>query len=286
MKYFKLPDLGEGLTEAEIVSWHVKPGETVESDQALASIETDKAIVEVPSPQAGVIAAIFGEEGDLIHVGEPLVEFEGEEDEDQGTVVGRMKSADNEVQEESFIIGGAGRGRSQVAGATPAVRSLAKRLGVDLALITASGKFGQIIAEDVQRVHALNNELGASEPLTGVRRSMARNMSRSHAEVVPVSVMDDADIEDWREGQDPTLRLIRAVGFAAGREGALNAWFDSSALRAVCWGGLIWVSPWTPGRDYLCPSCATSPTGKPPTCVRAWTGSGRTLKIVRFRLQS
>lgn len=69
MKHFKLPDLGEGLPEAEIVEWHVKVGDTVSVDQVLVSVETAKAIVEVPSPEAGTIAKLYGEPGDIIHTG-------------------------------------------------------------------------------------------------------------------------------------------------------------------------------------------------------------------------
>ncbi len=77
MKFFKLPDLGEGLAEAEIVEWKVSAGDTVAVDQVLLSVETAKALVDVPSPVAGVIARLCGAEGDILHIGAPLVEFEG-----------------------------------------------------------------------------------------------------------------------------------------------------------------------------------------------------------------
>ena len=73
MKYFKLPDLGEGLQEAEIVEWHVKAGDTVKADQQLVSVETAKAIVDIPAPYDGVVAQTFGTDGSLLHVGEPLL---------------------------------------------------------------------------------------------------------------------------------------------------------------------------------------------------------------------
>ncbi|MCG8671272.1 MAG: 2-oxo acid dehydrogenase subunit E2, partial [Pseudomonadales bacterium] len=132
MKYFKLPDLGEGLQEAEVVEWHVKAGDMVEVDQIIVSVETAKAIVDVPSPQTGQIAALFGAEGDLIHIGEPLVEYAGEEQDDSGTVVGEMQTADNEAQKDQFIIGSnasSNRAHQQPL-ATPAIRALAKRLNV------------------------------------------------------------------------------------------------------------------------------------------------------------
>ena len=77
MSIFKLPDLGEGLQEAEIREWHVKEGDTVKVDQPLLSVETAKAVVEVPSPQAGKIVKLYGKNGDIMAVGKPLVEFEG-----------------------------------------------------------------------------------------------------------------------------------------------------------------------------------------------------------------
>src|ERR671938_270222 len=78
MKIFKLPDLGEGLQEAEIVQWHVKPGDRVKTDQPMVSVETAKAIVDIPGPYAGVIERLYGNPGDITHIGAPLVGFEGE----------------------------------------------------------------------------------------------------------------------------------------------------------------------------------------------------------------
>ena len=90
MKIFKLPDLGEGLQEAEIVRWHVKTGDTVEQDAPLLSVETAKAIVDIPSPYAGRILRLFSAEHDVAHVGAPLVGFEGGDD-DSGSVVGKVE---------------------------------------------------------------------------------------------------------------------------------------------------------------------------------------------------
>src|SRR5438067_1053775 len=90
MRQFRLPDLGEGLEEAEIVTWHVNEGDRVVIDQPLVSVETDKAVVEVPSPWSGQIARLFGGKGDLIKVGAPLVEFAEGERGDTGTVVGEL----------------------------------------------------------------------------------------------------------------------------------------------------------------------------------------------------
>ena len=90
---FHLPDLGEGLKEAEIVTWHVGAGDHVVADQPLASVETDKAVVEMPSPRAGTIAAVHGEPGDIVAVGTPLVTFDDGGGSDAGSVVGRVPEA-------------------------------------------------------------------------------------------------------------------------------------------------------------------------------------------------
>ena len=92
MSVFRLPDLGEGLQEAEIVAWSVGPGDHVVAEQPLLSVETDKAVVEIPSPRAGRIAKLHGKPGDIVPIGAPLVEFEGGESADTGTVVGELET--------------------------------------------------------------------------------------------------------------------------------------------------------------------------------------------------
>ncbi|MBO6852093.1 MAG: E3 binding domain-containing protein, partial [Marinobacter sp.] len=196
MKNFKLPDLGEGLPEAEIVEWHVKVGDTVTVDQVLVSVETAKAIVEVPSPEAGVIAKLYGEPGDIIHTGEPLLAYEGEGD-DSGTVVGELKKAEAGSRQDQFIVGAAPSSkRARSNRATPGVRALAERLGVSLEQIKGSGPGGLVTNDDVHKHASHQKQLGDSEPLRGTRRTMARNMALSHAQVVPVSIFEDVDIGD------------------------------------------------------------------------------------------
>ncbi|MDX1431686.1 MAG: dihydrolipoamide acetyltransferase family protein [Gammaproteobacteria bacterium] len=238
MKRFKLPDLGEGLREAEIVEWHVKEGDEVAADQSLVSMETDKAIVEVPSPRPGTIARRHGEPGDIVQVGSVLVEFTEGADEppgkadrkpaaaDKGTVVGAVESGDEVIEEQPSTIGHARLGVK----AMPAVRALAKRLSVDLGVVTPSGPDGLIIASDVQRVAKIFAELGPLELLRGPRRVMARNMTLAREEVVPVTICDDADIDEWPKGADVTMRLIRAIVAGVRAEPALNAWYDTHAI--------------------------------------------------------
>lgn len=235
MSIFKLPDLGEGLREAEITEWHVRAGETVAAGQPLVSVETDKAIVEVPSPRDGAIKRLWGEPGDILQVGAPLVEFDDgagaeiaavRERPDAGTVVGQVERTDRVANEVPTPVGRAGIGIK----ATPAVRALAKRLDVDLAIVTPSGPGDTITAADVQRVARILKELGPLEPLRGVRRAMARSMTQAHAEVASVTVVDDADIAAWQGGEDVMQRLIRAIVAGCRAEPALNAWFDSHAV--------------------------------------------------------
>src|SRR5207245_7910294 len=93
MSTFVLPDLGEGLQEAELVAWHVAEGDHVVADQPLVSVETEKAVVEVPSPQSGRIARLCAQPGERVKVGAALVEFDEGQRADTGTVVGELAAA-------------------------------------------------------------------------------------------------------------------------------------------------------------------------------------------------
>jgi pyruvate dehydrogenase E2 component (dihydrolipoamide acetyltransferase) len=224
MTTFTLPDLGEGLQDAEIVAWHVGVGDHVVADQPLVSVETDKAVVEVPSPQSGRIARLSGEPGDIVKIGAPLVEFETAAATDRGTVVGTIAAEEKVKPAARAAATGAmaAKGRSKAA---PAVRALAQRLGVDLSVVGATGPDGSILASDVERAAATLAKAGPLEPLRGVRRAMALNMERAHAEVVPATVTEEADIHDWRPASDVTLRLVRAIVAACRAEPSLNAWY-------------------------------------------------------------
>jgi 2-oxoisovalerate dehydrogenase E2 component (dihydrolipoyl transacylase) len=252
MSTFRLPDLGEGLAEAEIIEWHVKVGDHVRVDQPMLSVETAKAVVEVPAPFSGIVTALRGAPGDILLTGAPLIEF------DSGTVVGTMPPTSDEEFVESVTIGGArshgnhGRGR-----AVPAARALARSLGVDLAAVQGSGRAGLITLDDVlQHAHpamatnggtaadcapaangnsaspaaraiaAADPADGTLEPLRGVRRAMAQSMSQSRDQVPGSTVCDDADIHHWSQRGDYMLRLMRAMIGAWRAEPALNAWYD------------------------------------------------------------
>ncbi|MEH6579226.1 MAG: dihydrolipoamide acetyltransferase family protein [Amphritea sp.] len=230
MKYFKLPDLGEGLPEAEILQWFVSEGDSVTTDQIVVSVETAKAVIEIPSPQDGIIAHLFGQSGDTIHTGEPLIEFAGDEHEDSGTVVGELKREAATPSSDHFFIGAAPSTAQYRQPMTPAIRALAGRLNVDPDTLKGTGRDGHITPEDIERAAQIDRTHGKAEPLRGVRKQMAKNMAMARAEVVPVTLCEDVDIHDWADSEDITMRLIHAISQGCQAEPALNAWFDGQQL--------------------------------------------------------
>lgn len=302
-KKFLLPDLGEGLPDATIVEWYVKEGDTIRLDQNLVSMETAKAVVDVPSPVSGKVLKLAGAAGDVIVTGTMLAEFEvdpslpqraegqdtghhhgpppspaatsaatspaearGEKPADAGTVVGAMQVGTAVHAEAAMAVGG--------AKAVPAVRAMARKLGVDIARVRASGPDGTVTMQDVKQAAADGSAkpgaaparageqvaptpvaaasasrstlsqagkpmrtqppgvaaTGQPEQLKGVRRNMARVMADAHAQVVPTTLVDDADLHAWLGRQDITARLVRAVVAACKAVPALNAWFDGANL--------------------------------------------------------
>lgn len=227
MKIFKLPDLGEGLQEAEIVKWHVKVGDTVPADAPMVAVETAKAVVDIPAPYTGRIAKLYGNPGDIAHIGAPLVAFEGESDaSDSGTVVGVVEVGSKVVADAPAAPAPVSAGIK----ATPAIRALARKLNVDLAMVTPTGADGLITANDVQRAARILAEIGPIELMRGVRRAMAQNMELATAEVASATIMDDADIDAWPVATQPMLRLIRALVAGCRAESSLNAWYDSEKI--------------------------------------------------------
>jgi 2-oxoisovalerate dehydrogenase E2 component (dihydrolipoyl transacylase) len=232
MSTFRLPDLGEGLAEAEILEWHVRVGDHVQVDQPMVSVETAKAVVEVPAPYSGVVTALRGAPGDIVPTGAPLIDF------DSGTVVGSMPATREDELVESVTVGRARvRANGNGSRAVPAARALAKRLNVDLAAIEGSGRAGLITLDDVLAsvnpssvLRDPNAADGAAEALRGMRRAMAHSMSLSRDQVSGSTVCDDADINAWSTRGDYMLRLMRAMICAWRAEPSLNAWYDSSNL--------------------------------------------------------
>jgi pyruvate/2-oxoglutarate dehydrogenase complex dihydrolipoamide acyltransferase (E2) component len=174
---FKLPDLGEGLTEGEIARWLVSEGQEVAEDDPLVEIQTDKTTVEIPSPAAGKVTSILVEEGKVVPVGTVLVVIGGDGD------AGRKQT---EAAQPAQTASPLSKGR-----ATPLVRKIAQELGVDLDSLTGTGPQGRITEEDVRG--AATPSEGRREPLRGVRRLIAEHMTRSHREVPAVTWVEECD---------------------------------------------------------------------------------------------
>lgn len=215
MSTFALPDLGEGLQEAEIVSWHVAEGDHVVVDQPLVAVETEKAVVEVPSPTAGHVAKLLVKAGERVKVGAPLLEFEEGRHAESGAIVGDLAGSTTVT-------------RPVPIRATPAVRARARELGVDLAHVTPTGPERSILLADVQA--AVARPIAGAQTLRGARRTMAANMAQAWREVAHATLHDEADIEAWSAAEDLTCRLIRALIAACRSEPALNASFDAVLL--------------------------------------------------------
>jgi pyruvate dehydrogenase E2 component (dihydrolipoamide acetyltransferase) len=246
---FNLPDLGEGLPEAEVVSWHVKEGEHVELDAPLLSVETAKAVVEVPSPYSGVISRLHAKPGDTVQTGRPLVDFDlpdtpGASSEAppasadvaaEGMVVGHMAASGTELIDRA-ILGRNRRTTRERVRAAPAVRMLARRLGVDLTACNATGRHGLISVDDVLARANVGSGGGAppvpgitdDDRLRGTRKTMSVSMSQSRDQIAMCTVFDDADIQSWYGHADITVRIIRAIVAGAKAEPGLNALFDAN----------------------------------------------------------
>src|ERR1017187_8176624 len=249
MTVFKLPDLGEGLSEAEVLRWHVQVGDHIEVDAPMLAVETAKAVVEVPSPVSGTITALHAQPGDRIEIGAPLIEFsvdrapqaspaqDSEESSpaaDSGTVVGHMPAAADEYAS-SAALEAANAVTAPRARAVPAARALARSLGIDLAGLTGSGRGGLITIEDVMAMavpaHArASTTAAASAPLSAptdagadvqvlrsLRRAMAQSMALSRDNVMACS------------GFDYSARVLRAITVGLRAERGLNAWYDAAS---------------------------------------------------------
>ena len=179
---FKLPDLGEGLTEGEVARWLVAEGQEIAEDDPLVEIQTDKATVEIPSPAAGVVSRIFVAEGEVVPVGTVLV-----------SIGGRRTSgepASRQIMSLSRVA------TAERARATPLVRKVAQELGVDIDGLAGTGPQGRITEEDVRRAASGGaDRRGRREPLRGVRRVIAEHMARAHREVPPVTWVEECDFE-------------------------------------------------------------------------------------------
>jgi pyruvate/2-oxoglutarate dehydrogenase complex dihydrolipoamide acyltransferase (E2) component len=225
---FKLPDLGEGLTEGEVARWLVAVGDDVAEDQPLVEIQTDKTTVEIPSPAAGKVTSILVEEGKVVPVGTVLVVIGGDS--------AAAASPQPEPTKEATSGGQApGRGSDGRVRATPLVRRLAKELGVDLDSLAGTGSQGRVTEQDVRQAATSGGQAprpvseGRREPLRGVRRLIAEHMARAHREVPEVTWVEEADFS----GVDLKLlvpTVLKACAEALKEFPELNARLDGDGI--------------------------------------------------------
>jgi len=243
---FMLPDLGEGIAEVELRRWLVKEGDLVAEHQTIVEVETDKAVVEVPSPHAGRVVRIHRQEGEMVRVGEVLLEIAGEGDLALPGSGGQTRS--------SGIVGILPEpGQEPAVLATPLVRKLARERGIDLAGVRGSGPRGSITPEDLEPAPPAASppaeDFGPVErlPLRGVRRTTARNVLASQRQTAFVTTMEEADVTElWqmREREQQAVEahnthltflpfFIKAAQHALREHPSLNAAIDDAAEQII-----------------------------------------------------
>jgi pyruvate/2-oxoglutarate dehydrogenase complex dihydrolipoamide acyltransferase (E2) component len=176
---FKLPDLGEGLTEGEVARWLVAEGDDIAEDEPLVEIQTDKTTVEIPSPAAGVVSRILVAEGDVVPVGTVLV-----------VIGGGSEAAAAEATPPPARVQ-----------ATPLVRKIAQELGVDLAGVTPTGPAGRITEDDIRAAASGAGSSpvpaeGRREKIRGVRRRIVEHLTRAHRDVPAVTFVEECDFSN------------------------------------------------------------------------------------------
>lgn len=191
---FRLPDVGEGLTEAEILTWFVKPGDTVEVNQMIVEIETAKAAVELPCPFAGTVQRIHVEPGDLVDVGAPIITVEVAESVLVGygvhdEPVRRRKKAPSDAPQTPATPAAPA---TRTVRAKPIVRKRARDLGIDLTHITPTGRHGDVTRADLD---AAAGTPVRREPVRGVHRAMADAMTTSAASAPQVTIWVEVDMQ-------------------------------------------------------------------------------------------
>jgi pyruvate dehydrogenase E2 component (dihydrolipoyllysine-residue acetyltransferase) len=224
---FRLPDLGEGLTEGEVARWLVAEGERVEEDQPLLEIQTDKTTVEIPSPFAGTVLKILVGEGEVAPVGAVLVVV-GEEGEQLLRSVQTPPPEPLQAQAGEPIVSVVAETPAAAVRATPAVRRIAQELGVDLLAVTGSGAASRITEDDVRAAAAVPRE-GRRIPVRGVRRLIVEQVSRAHREVPAVTFVEECDFTGI-ELATVVAQSLRAAAGALHAFPELNARLDGEEI--------------------------------------------------------
>jgi len=240
---FRFPDVGEGIAEGELIRWLVKVGETVAEHQPLVEIETDKAVVVLPTPYAGTVLSLHGKPGAIIPVGAVLAVI-GKAGEQpaaavspdssasrggKGSVVGQLEEAPDEEPPPAMdvkIPADPVVKTHSTPAAMPNVRARAKEMGIELSGIRGTGPGGRIMMEDLERasgpaaspVSSHTSAVTASGPveevpLRGIRRASARHVAESASRVAAVSIFDDADVSHLEEVRQNQRKVSEAQGF-------------------------------------------------------------------------
>lgn len=284
---FNFPDIGEGLDEGTIAEWYVQKGQKIESGQPLVNMETDKVVTDIPSPKSGTIVAIYGKVGETIHVGSPLVEIEIEGidgtaaqeealktepiEEGGAGVVGTMEVAGNnaylpssneglETKPAADIKDGRPEKKSL---ATPVARAMARDLGVDINKVTGTGPGGRVTTQDIEKFisksrtavqapqpSAPTADTGPRleyEPLSQIRKTIAKNMIQSKHNAAHMTVFDEVEVAELirvREKFKPVLAkeniklsylpfVLKAVAMALKYHKTLNSQMDIDNNRMI-----------------------------------------------------
>ena len=209
MPDFKLPDLGEGVTEAEVDRWLVQEGDVVGEDDPLVELITDKATAEIPSPYEGVVSRIHVKAGEVVPVGTVLITI----GEDHGGSAPPPPppppppaAAEPPASTPEPPAATPEPSSNGSVKAMPPVRKLARDLGVDITAVRGSGPGGRVLREDVEAAAGTGTPGGAGrrEPLRGVRRLIAERMSAAHRIVPPVTHVEECDVTEL----DATRKLV------------------------------------------------------------------------------
>lgn len=232
MYQFRLPDVGEGVAEGEVLKWHVKEGDIVKENQALVEIMTDKVNVEIPSPRSGRIHKLYANEGEIVKVGAPLLDID-----DSGAPVAE-RAKPEEVEKKAGVaefaapsrvappVVGAPRPKTETILATPATRKLARDLGVDMPLVRGTGPAGRITDYDVRQfaagaissstaVAVTAPKPGGSEervPLRGLRRRIADKMVKATQTAALVTHFEEVDLTELVEFREKAKGIAEKRG--------------------------------------------------------------------------
>jgi 2-oxoisovalerate dehydrogenase E2 component (dihydrolipoyl transacylase) len=243
---FKLPDVGEGTAEAEIVRWHVGAGDRIDEDQLLVEVETEKAVTEIPAPVSGTVISIHGAVGERLAIGSELVVIETEAAAAPESKVAPITAAKGGI---------AAKQKTEAVLASPAVRARARQLGVELHIVHGSGPAGRVTHADLDNLVAAGGRRPASvvrsvppasgdaveeQRIIGIRRKIAERMQESSRRIPHFSYVEEVDVtalEELRKRLNaehagkrtkltPLPFIVRAIVRAVAAHPEINARFD------------------------------------------------------------